>query len=87
MSPGLGVLSVFSVMLSTKLWDPEDGIYFFDRNPAVFNHVLDYMADGRVLLDILSPVELALLKKDLEFYHVPYFVDESEKRLSLFDTF
>jgi hypothetical protein len=78
MSPGLGVLSVFSVMLSTKLWDPEDGIYFFDRNPAVFNHVLDYMADGSVLLDILGPVELALLKEDLEFFHVPYFVDEAK---------
>lgn len=72
-------LSVFSVMLSTQLWNPEDGIYFFDRNAAVFNHVLIYLAVGSVSLDIVSSAELTFLKEDLDFFHVPFFIDESNK--------
>jgi hypothetical protein len=76
-------VTVFSVMLSTKIWTPEanggDGMYFFDRNAHVMDHVLDYMANGVIRTEILSSQALKSLKDDLDYYEVPYYEDQNAK--------
>eukprot|EP01122_Echinamoeba_exundans_P016356 TRINITY_DN8259_c0_g1_i1.p1 TRINITY_DN8259_c0_g1~~TRINITY_DN8259_c0_g1_i1.p1 ORF type:complete len:493 (+),score=84.03 TRINITY_DN8259_c0_g1_i1:108-1586(+) len=78
-------VTVFSVMLSTNIWTPDayggDGIYFFDRNAHVMDHVLDYMANGWIRTEILSPQDLKSLKDDLAYFEIPYYEDTSTKVL------
>eukprot|EP01122_Echinamoeba_exundans_P007490 TRINITY_DN2328_c0_g1_i1.p2 TRINITY_DN2328_c0_g1~~TRINITY_DN2328_c0_g1_i1.p2 ORF type:complete len:518 (-),score=72.40 TRINITY_DN2328_c0_g1_i1:1026-2579(-) len=78
-------VTLFSVMLSTEIWTPEadggDGVYFFDRNPHVMDHVLDYMANGFIRTEILTPEDLWSLKGDLDFFQIPYAEDQNSKVL------
>lgn len=67
--------SVFTCALATKEWDPADGVYFFDRNPSEFDHVLDYLSTGSVRLDILDVASLKNLKSHFEYFAVPYAID------------
>jgi hypothetical protein len=75
-------VTVLSVMLSTEIWQPQDGVYFFDRNSHGFDHVLDYLSDGSVRLDILSETELSSVKDHLTFLSVPFQVDTVNKGAS-----
>ena len=41
-----------------------DGSYFIERNPEVFQRVLDYLRIGRLDLDDLTQYQIKLLKDD-----------------------
>eukprot|EP01130_Rhizamoeba_saxonica_P002007 TRINITY_DN11818_c0_g1_i1.p1 TRINITY_DN11818_c0_g1~~TRINITY_DN11818_c0_g1_i1.p1 ORF type:complete len:324 (-),score=54.68 TRINITY_DN11818_c0_g1_i1:109-1080(-) len=61
--------SYFYGMISSNNWQPdEDGEYFIDRDPVVFNRILNYMRDGYLDVNGLSQRERYVLNKDLDYY-------------------
>ena len=40
----------------------EDGTYFIDRNPEVFDRVLDYLRNGKLVFECLNDYQKQLLK-------------------------
>jgi len=70
----------FSDLLRTT--PGEDGIYFIDRNPQLFEDILDYLRDG----DIYIPedkTKIVLLKREAEFYKIQDIIDKCDKALEL----
>ena len=63
--------SYFFCMLSTDRYKTmEDGSYFIDRNPALFDRILDYLRSGKLDTEELTPRQLKLLKADFESYAI-----------------
>ena len=48
------------------------GCYFYDRNPELFNRVLDYYSTGT--LDVPSTYPWDVVRDDLEFWELPHGV-------------
>ena len=51
--------------------EPDDGVFFIDRNPVVFDRILDYLRNGKINLKSLSKYEIDILKDDFEYYCLP----------------
>lgn len=47
----------------------EDGFYFFDRNPELFNFILDFCRSGE--LHLPQYVCWEVVRKELEFWQIP----------------
>ena len=63
--------SYFFCMLSTDRYKTmEDGSYFIDRNPAVFDRILDYLRGEKLELRELTPLQIDRLKSDFESYAI-----------------
>jgi hypothetical protein len=59
----------------------ENGHIFFDRNPRVFEVILDFYRTGKL---IRSPdIPLELLKEELDFFQLNIAEDSDHKRLSM----
>jgi hypothetical protein len=70
-------MSLLSVIISTNVWVPSDGVYFFDRSPHLFSVVLDYYREG--ILDVAtldSTDDIKALVAELDFFCVPYRLNE-----------
>lgn len=74
--------TVFSVMLGTPHWRPKDDIFFFDRPSHAMDHVLDYLSNGNLRTESFSPADLKSLLDDVNYFHIPYQHDRSEKGAS-----
>jgi hypothetical protein len=69
--------SLFNVLISTDVWIPSDGVYFFDRDPGMFDIVLDYLRDGELQTTTLKTMEdFEELKEELKFFNLPFDVDQ-----------
>jgi len=69
--------SFFGVMFSGR-WDSkpgEDGCYFIDRSPRVFDHIIDYLRGEQNELELISSEKKALLIREAKFYQLPQLVD------------
>jgi hypothetical protein len=56
----------------------DDGTFFIDRDPIVFSHILNFLRDyPHSTLDTkhFSPYELAMIKKEAEFYSIQPMVE------------
>eukprot|EP01129_Flabellula_baltica_P007657 TRINITY_DN2991_c0_g1_i1.p1 TRINITY_DN2991_c0_g1~~TRINITY_DN2991_c0_g1_i1.p1 ORF type:complete len:343 (+),score=69.68 TRINITY_DN2991_c0_g1_i1:20-1048(+) len=61
--------SYFYGLLSSEFWGPdEDGEYFIDRDPIVFDRVLNYMRYGYLDMKGLSDREKDMLREDMDYY-------------------
>jgi len=71
--------SYFYAMLNHGNWLPdEEGEYFIDRNPAVFDRILDYLRDGKLDETDLSDREKNILENDLEYYCLNKIQEEED---------
>eukprot|EP01124_Arcella_intermedia_P025521 TRINITY_DN4576_c0_g1_i1.p1 TRINITY_DN4576_c0_g1~~TRINITY_DN4576_c0_g1_i1.p1 ORF type:complete len:297 (-),score=65.85 TRINITY_DN4576_c0_g1_i1:11-901(-) len=62
--------SYFYTMLSSS-WKPDDdGTYFIDRNPKLFDRILDYMRTGELNISDLGEYEMKKLQKDLDYFQL-----------------
>eukprot|EP01089_Gocevia_fonbrunei_P005933 TRINITY_DN1642_c0_g2_i1.p1 TRINITY_DN1642_c0_g2~~TRINITY_DN1642_c0_g2_i1.p1 ORF type:complete len:297 (+),score=50.54 TRINITY_DN1642_c0_g2_i1:441-1331(+) len=66
--------SFFEAMFSGR-WDTksdQDGIYFIDRDPLMFNHLLNFLREGTLDIDLetLTQYEFKKLRKDAEYYQL-----------------
>lgn len=60
---------------------PQNGIYFIDRNPSIFEDILDYLRDGEIYL----PTEQKMLKKfkrEAQFYKLVQLEEMCNKILN-----
>jgi hypothetical protein len=70
-------MSLLSVMISTDVWVPSDGVYFFDRDSRLFEIVLDYLRDGELhISSLITKEEYEELKNELRFYNIPFDEDD-----------
>mmetsp|Transcript_106841 Transcript_106841/g.287600 ORF Transcript_106841/g.287600 Transcript_106841/m.287600 type:complete len:250 (+) Transcript_106841:170-919(+) len=67
----------FHALLSSGNFAPDEhGEFFIDRNPLIFEHILDYWRQNRrdgwlaVAVKLLSSNEQNLLANDIEFYNI-----------------
>jgi len=56
---------------SDKFKPLDDGTFFIERNPLVFDRILDYLRTGILETLELSPYEMKMLKDDLDYYSIP----------------
>jgi len=56
---------------SEKFKTNEEGVFFVDRNPLVFDRILDLFRTGKLELRELTPLMLDMLKDDLDYYCIP----------------
>eukprot|EP00124_Ichthyophonus_hoferi_P000147 Ihof_evm11s5 gene=Ihof_evmTU11s5 len=61
-----------------------DGTFFIDRDPMVFNHVLNFMRGIDLALEELTPLERLQLEKDAEFYDVPSLLSKIHPAWTMF---
>jgi hypothetical protein len=67
----------FDAMFSGR-WDlqkEEDGSIFIDRDPFVFRHILNFLRGDEPLINLLTPMEKEMLKRDADFYQINKLVD------------
>jgi hypothetical protein len=64
--------SYFYGMLSSDRYKPDEktGAYFIDRNPEVFQRILDYLRRGEMDIRDLNEYQKDLLKDDLKYYSI-----------------
>lgn len=63
----------FHALLCNDSWNvDEDGAYFIDRNPTLFDHIMASLRSG-IPVDGhgLSPVEVAQLSAEVDYYQLP----------------
>jgi len=65
--------SFFYVMFSGNysVMPGDDGSYFIDRNPAMFDYILDFLRGTPLMLDDLTRRERHMLIADAEYYNLP----------------
>jgi len=68
----------FSTLLSQP---PQDGIYFIDRNPSLFEDILDYLRDGQISLPT-DKKDLEKLKREAQFFKLVQLEELCNKALS-----
>ena len=56
---------------SDKFKPLDDGTYFIERNPVVFDRILDYLQTGKLNTRELTPSSMDILKDDLDYYCIP----------------
>jgi len=61
----------------------EDGIYFIDRNPQLFEDILDYLRDGEIYIPEDDKAKIVLLKREAEFYKIQEIIEKCDKVLQL----
>merc|ERR1712060_250080 len=63
----------FHAMLSSGKWEPdEDGAYFIDRDPTLFDRVIDCLRTGLpVDVEDLSARQLKRLQAEMDYYQLP----------------
>eukprot|EP01118_Nematostelium_gracile_P010356 TRINITY_DN3559_c1_g1_i11.p1 TRINITY_DN3559_c1_g1~~TRINITY_DN3559_c1_g1_i11.p1 ORF type:complete len:257 (-),score=51.53 TRINITY_DN3559_c1_g1_i11:175-945(-) len=62
----------FYAMLSSDQWKPNEyGEYFVDRSPKYFQRIIDYMKNGKLILNGLDDHEKKEMKKELDYYQIP----------------
>jgi len=69
--------SYFGVMFSGR-WDSkpgEDGRYFIDRSPRVFDYILDYLRGEQLELELIPKEDKALLLREAKFYQLHQLVE------------
>jgi len=69
--------SYFGVMFSER-WDTkagEDGRYFIDRGPRVFDYIIDYLRGEPLELGLISKEKKATLLREAKFYQLYQLVD------------
>mmetsp|Transcript_24792 Transcript_24792/g.41949 ORF Transcript_24792/g.41949 Transcript_24792/m.41949 type:complete len:315 (+) Transcript_24792:22-966(+) len=65
--------SFFYAMIGSGHWSPdEDGVYFVDRDPAYFRHVMEFMRSGNTSFFSLAGGEYTKVKEEFEFYQLPF---------------
>lgn len=56
----------------------QDGAFFIDRDPTAFPHILNYLRDypdSAIDVDLLTPYELHMLRKEALFYNLQPLVE------------
>ena len=56
----------------------QDGMFFIDRDPTAFSHILNYLRDypdSTIDESLLTPYELYMLRKEAEFYTIQPLVE------------
>lgn len=48
------------------------GEYFIDRDSTYFHRILNYLRNGKLMVDELCDSELESLKIELDYYQIPY---------------
>ena len=56
---------------SNKFKTNEEGVFFVDRNPLVFDRVLDFFRTGKLVIKDLTSYMLDMLKDDMDYYCIP----------------
>ena len=56
---------------SDKFKPSEDGSFFIERNPLVFDRILDYLRTGKMDTRDMTLYALDMLKDDLDYYCIP----------------
>ena len=56
---------------SDKFKPLDDGTFFIERNPLVFDRILDYLRTGKLETLELSRYEMKMLMDDLDYYCIP----------------
>ena len=56
---------------SDKFKPRDDGTYFIERNPVVFDRVLDYLRTGKLEIRDLTLLSTNILKDDFDYYCIP----------------
>ena len=59
------------VVNSDKFKALDDGTFFVERNPLVFDRILDYLRTGKLETLELSQYEMKMLMDDLDYYCIP----------------
>ena len=54
-----------------KFQTQSDGSFFIDRNPRVFDKILDYFRYGKLEVQELTDVNIDMLKDDFDYYCIP----------------
>lgn len=81
---------MFSANDQFKPMVQEDGKIFLDRNGEVFQHVIDYLRDGKKELpEFRNMRERKQFFKELEFWHIEtrHFVDAPAERFQHMKTY
>ena len=58
-----------------------DGAYFIDRNPKYFPYVLDYLRNGKLLIN--SDISLEAMKCEASYFGLVNLEEELNKRIGL----
>ena len=65
----------FWAMLHSGHFEPDEkGVYFIDRSPKLFHHIIDFLRSGDTsFYQTLTEVDKGLLRKELDYYmmHLP----------------
>ena len=68
------------VVNSDKFKALDDGTFFVERNPLVFDRILDYLRTGKLKILELSQYEMEMLMDDLDYYCIPLPSELQESR-------
>ena len=61
----------FYAMLSSDQWKPdEDGVYFIDRDPSYFHHVMEHMRSGNTRLKGLDNYQILKVREEFDYYQI-----------------
>ncbi|PRP81148.1 hypothetical protein PROFUN_01982 [Planoprotostelium fungivorum] len=74
----------FTGLLGSGRWKPEaDGSYFIDRDRKLFHYVLQLLRTGEMSLDTLSEKQKKDLKRELEYYLIPWNSSSAQPSIQL----
>jgi len=73
--------SYFSNIL--RMSQGEDGSYCIDRNPQLFEDILDYLRDGEIYIPE-EKAAIVLLKREAEFYKIEDVINKCDRALQSF---
>ena len=59
------------IMNLERIKPRDDGSYFIDRDPLVFDRIMEYFRSGKLDKCDMTPREIAILNNDLDYYQIP----------------
>jgi len=73
--------SMLAAMFSGRhdLHPDDDGYVFLDRDGELFKYILRWLRTGILDVDNLKPSQIAMLKKEAEYYQLPLFSQNKRK--------